>query len=75
VILLIVIINLSHYLNINIKKMYNSQLNFSHIKMAKKPIRIIPRLRINGAILVEGIKIKSLRVLGNPELFAETYYK
>ena len=55
--------------------MYNSQLNFSHIKMAKKPIRIIPRLRINGAILVKGIKIKSLRVLGNSELFAETYYK
>lgn len=43
--------------------------------MAKKPIRIIPRLDIKGPNLVKGIKLEGLRVLGNPELFAETYYQ
>lgn len=54
--------------------MYNSQLNFLLIKMLKKPLRIIPRLDIKGPNLVKGIKLEGLRVLGNPELFAETYY-
>ena len=43
--------------------------------MARKPIRIIPRLDIKGPNLVKGFKLEGLRVLGNPELFAETYYK
>ena len=55
--------------------MYNSRVNFSHIKMAKKPIRIISRLDIKSSNLVKGIKLEGLRVLGNPELFAKTYYK
>jgi cyclase len=43
--------------------------------MAKKPLRIIPRLDIKGPNLVKGIKLEGLRVLGNPELFAEKYYQ
>jgi len=43
--------------------------------MIKKPLRIIPRLDIKGPNLVKGIKLEGLRVLGNPELFAERYYQ
>lgn len=42
--------------------------------MAKKPLRIIPRLDIKGPNLVKGVKLEGLRVLGNPELFAEHYF-
>jgi len=40
-----------------------------------KNIRIIPRLDIKGPNLVKGIHLEGLRVLGQPELFAEHYYK
>ena len=43
--------------------------------MTRKPLRIIPRLDIKGPNLVKGIKLEGLRVLGNPELFAEKYYQ
>ena len=41
----------------------------------KKNIRIIPRLDIKGPNLVKGIHLEGLRVLGDPEYFAEEYYK
>jgi imidazole glycerol-phosphate synthase subunit HisF len=40
-----------------------------------KYIRIIPRLDIKGPNLVKGIQMEGLRVLGNPEDFAKTYYE
>jgi len=40
-----------------------------------KNIRIIPRLDIKGPNLVKGIHLEGLRVLGQPEQFAEYYYK
>jgi len=40
-----------------------------------KNIRIIPRLDIKGPDLVKGIHLEGLRVLGQPEDFAEYYYK
>ncbi len=39
-----------------------------------KNIRIIPRLDIKGHDLVKGIHLEGLRVLGQPEQFAEYYY-
>jgi cyclase len=38
-------------------------------------IRIIPRLDIKGPNLVKGIHLEGLRVLGNPEAFAQYYYE
>jgi cyclase len=38
------------------------------------PTRIIPRLDIKGHNLVKGVKLEGLRVLGDPEIFAEHYY-
>ena len=40
-----------------------------------KNIRIIPRLDIKGPNLVKGIHLEGLRVLGNPEFFAQLYYE
>ena len=40
-----------------------------------KNIKIIPRLDIKGPNLVKGNSSEGLRVLGNPEFFAEEYYK
>ena len=40
-----------------------------------KKVRIIPRLDIKGSNLVKGIHLEGLRVLGNPSIFAEYYYK
>ena len=42
--------------------------------MSILPVRIIPRLDIKGYNLVKGIKLEGLRVLGDPEIFAEYYY-
>ena len=39
-----------------------------------KNIRIIPRLDIKGPNLVKGIHLEGLRVLGQPEFFAQLYY-
>jgi imidazole glycerol-phosphate synthase subunit HisF len=38
-------------------------------------IRIIPRLDIKGANLIKGIHLEGLRVIGNPNDFANKYYK
>lgn len=38
-------------------------------------VRIIARLDIKGPNLVKGIQLEGLRVLGNPNDFAELYYK
>jgi len=38
-------------------------------------VRLIPRLDIKGTNLVKGIHLEGLRVLGKPEVFAETYYQ
>lgn len=43
--------------------------------MTRAPIRIIPRLDIKGPNLVKGIHLEGLRVLGNPERFAQYYYE
>ncbi len=37
--------------------------------------RVIPRLDIKGPYLVKGIHLEGLRVLGNPEDFAKSYYE
>ncbi|MCU0428432.1 MAG: imidazole glycerol phosphate synthase cyclase subunit [Cytophagaceae bacterium] len=38
-------------------------------------VRIIPRIDIKGPNLVKGIHLEGLRVLGNPEEFAQFYYQ
>lgn len=38
-------------------------------------IRIISRLDIKGPNLVKGVHLEGLRVLGDPKVFAEAYYK
>lgn len=43
--------------------------------LAKKPLRIIPRLDIKGPNLVKGIHLEGLRVLGQPHDFAKYYYE
>lgn len=40
-----------------------------------KYIRIIPKLEVKGLNLVKGIRLDGLRVLGNPEEFANEYSK
>ena len=37
--------------------------------------RVIARLDIKGPNLVKGIHMEGLRVLGNPKLYANYYYK
>ena len=37
--------------------------------------RIIARLDIKGPNLVKGVHLEGLRVLGKPEIFAESYYQ
>ena len=39
-----------------------------------KTVRIIPRLDIKGPNLVKGIHFEGLRVLGNPNDYANEYY-
>jgi cyclase len=41
----------------------------------KKNVRVIARLDIKGPNLVKGIHLEGLRVLGNPENFAQYYYQ
>ena len=43
--------------------------------MAKKFIRIIPKLDIKNGLLIKGINLEGLRVLGDPYKFANYYYK
>ena len=38
-------------------------------------IRIIPRLDIKNGLLIKGINLDGLRVLGNPNEFANYYFK
>jgi cyclase len=38
-------------------------------------IRLIPRLDIKGPNLVKGIRLEGLRVLGDPDIFAQHYYQ
>jgi len=38
-------------------------------------IRIIPKLDIKNENLVKGVNLEGLRVLGDPDYFAECYYK
>ena len=37
-------------------------------------LRIIPRLDIKGSNLVKGINLEGLRIIGDPQFFAEKYY-
>lgn len=37
-------------------------------------LRIIPRLDIKGENLVKGINLEGLRIMGDPQIFAEKYY-
>ena len=37
--------------------------------------RVIARLDIKGPNLVKGVHLEGLRVLGKPEVFAESYYQ
>ena len=39
-----------------------------------KPVRIIPKIDVKGPNLVKGIHLEGLRVLGDPEEFANYYY-
>lgn len=43
--------------------------------MEKRYIRLIPRLDIKGPNLVKGIRLEGLRVLGDPNIFANYYYE
>ena len=43
--------------------------------MAKKFIRIIPKLDIKNGLLIKGINLEGLRILGDPYNFANYYYK
>jgi imidazole glycerol-phosphate synthase subunit HisF len=38
-------------------------------------LRLIPRLDIKGPNLVKGIRLEGLRVLGDPDIFAQHYYQ
>jgi cyclase len=39
-----------------------------------KNIRIVPRLDIKGSNLIKGVQLEGLRVVGDPQDFAEKYY-
>jgi cyclase len=41
----------------------------------KRPLRLIARLDIKGANLIKSIQLEGLRVLGDPQEFAERYYQ
>ena len=41
----------------------------------QKRIRIIPRLDIKGQNLIKGVQLEGLRVVGDPEEFAQKYYE
>lgn len=38
-------------------------------------VRIIPRLDIKGSNLIKGVHLEGLRVIGDPQLYAEKYYQ
>jgi cyclase len=38
-------------------------------------IRLIARLNVKGPNLVKGVQMEGLRVIGNPQEFAHSYYK
>lgn len=40
-----------------------------------KNIRLIPRLDIKGPNLIKGIQLEGLRVIGDPQQFAQRYYE
>jgi cyclase len=46
-------------------------MNYTHTSK----LRIIPKLEIKNQNLIKGIKFEGLRVVGDPILFAEKYYK
>ena len=56
--------NMIHKLNKKINITYNCPT-----------FRIIPRLDVKGENLVKGIHLEGLRVMGDPAIFAEHYYK
>lgn len=39
-----------------------------------RPLRIIARLDVKGENLIKGVHLEGLRILGNPEKYAEQYY-
>jgi cyclase len=39
------------------------------------PVRVVARLDIKGANLIKGIQLEGLRVVGNPNEFARSYYE
>ena len=41
----------------------------------QKRIRIIPRLDIKGENLIKGVQLEGLRIVGDPEKFAQKYYE
>lgn len=41
----------------------------------RKRIRIIPRLDIKGHNLIKGVQLEGLRIVGDPEKFAQKYYE
>lgn len=43
--------------------------------MFKKNIRVIARLDIKGPNLIKGIHLEGLRVIGNPQVYAQNYYQ
>ncbi len=43
--------------------------------LKQKRIRIIPRLDIKGQNLIKGVQLEGLRVVGDPEKFAQKYYE
>lgn len=40
-----------------------------------KPIRIIPRLDVKGANVIKGVHLECLRIVGDPKIMADKYYK
>lgn len=46
-------------------------MNFTHTPK----LRIIPKLEIKNQNLIKGVKFEGLRIVGDPILFAENYYK
>jgi imidazole glycerol-phosphate synthase subunit HisF len=43
--------------------------------MAMKRIRLIPRLDIKSGNLIKGVHLEGLRVIGDPQAFAQRYYE
>ena len=42
---------------------------------APRNVRLIARLDIKGPNLIKGIHLEGLRVIGDPQLFAQAYYE